>query len=93
MGAVLCLLDSSSVDDYKQCLAAHPSAPQQCEGLRLAREAGFEFISEQEMIPPECLPLTDPKIQYGAETFARLIALARQRPGWVLREPKPGEGT
>jgi hypothetical protein len=29
----------SSVDDYKQCLAAHPSAPQQCEGLRLAMEA------------------------------------------------------
>jgi hypothetical protein len=29
----------SSVDNYKQCLAAHPSAPKECEGLRLAMEA------------------------------------------------------
>jgi hypothetical protein len=29
----------SSTENYKQCLAANPSAPQQCEGLRLAMEA------------------------------------------------------
>jgi hypothetical protein len=29
----------SSAEAYKQCLAAHPSAPQQCDGLRLAMEA------------------------------------------------------
>ena len=28
-----------SASSYKQCLAANPSAPQQCEGLRLAMEA------------------------------------------------------
>ena len=29
----------ASADKYKQCLAANPSAPQQCEGFRLAMEA------------------------------------------------------
>ncbi len=28
-----------STDNYKQCLAANPGAPQQCETLRLAMEA------------------------------------------------------
>ena len=28
-----------STEKYKQCLEANPSAPQQCEGLRLAMEA------------------------------------------------------
>jgi hypothetical protein len=28
-----------SASSYKQCLTANPSAPQQCEGLRLAMEA------------------------------------------------------
>jgi hypothetical protein len=28
-----------SVENYKQCLAAHPSAAKECEGLRLAMEA------------------------------------------------------
>lgn len=29
----------SSAENYKQCLVANPSMPQQCEGLRLAMEA------------------------------------------------------
>jgi hypothetical protein len=53
------------------------------EALRLAREAGFEFVDQQDMIPPECFPLTDSKVQYGLEAFMRLVSLARQRPGWV----------
>jgi len=28
-----------SADNYKQCMAANPKAPQQCEGLRLSMEA------------------------------------------------------
>jgi hypothetical protein len=28
-----------SADTYKQCMAANPTAPQQCEGLRLSMEA------------------------------------------------------
>jgi hypothetical protein len=28
-----------SADSYKQCMAANPSAPQQCEALRLSMEA------------------------------------------------------
>jgi hypothetical protein len=28
-----------SADSYKQCLAANPNSPQQCEGLRLSMEA------------------------------------------------------
>jgi hypothetical protein len=28
-----------SADNYKRCMAANPSAPQQCEGLRLSMEA------------------------------------------------------
>ncbi len=28
-----------SADNYKQCMTANPSAPQQCEGLRLSMEA------------------------------------------------------
>ena len=28
-----------SASSYKQCLAANPNAPKQCEGLRLAMEA------------------------------------------------------
>ena len=28
-----------SADNYKQCMAANPSAPQQCDGLRSSMEA------------------------------------------------------
>jgi hypothetical protein len=28
-----------SADKYKECMAANPSVPQQCEGLRLSMEA------------------------------------------------------
>jgi hypothetical protein len=28
-----------SADSYRQCMAANPTAPQQCEGQRLAMEA------------------------------------------------------
>jgi hypothetical protein len=33
-----------ATDDYKQCMAANPGAPQQCEALRLAMEtAGRKY--------------------------------------------------
>jgi len=36
---VACKEADKSADNYKQCMAANPSAPKRCEELRLAMEA------------------------------------------------------
>lgn len=41
-----------STDNYKQCMAANPGAPQQCESLRLAMEAAG---SKYEQVSPNLL--------------------------------------
>jgi hypothetical protein len=48
------------------------------EALRLAKEAGFDFDDDSQLL-----------VNIPNEVFERIIVLARQRPGWVWVPEEP----